>query len=122
MTGIAIIVAGLVFLGITAGVETLVLMQLRWATPGTSFYDALLSNMASALLLAMLAPRFGELANTVSLFTLVLVFCLAAALIEGAVLRLLRDRPLARCLLVSLAANAVSFFFVLAATLSLLFA
>ncbi|NNJ11583.1 hypothetical protein EKD04_014695 [Chloroflexales bacterium ZM16-3] len=122
MTGAVFIVVGLIFLAITTGVKTLVLVQLRWATPGKTFYDALLANMASGLLLAMLAPRFSEIANTVPLFTLVLGFCLAAALIEGAVLRLLRDRSLLRCYLVSLAANAASFFVVLALTLNLLLA
>lgn len=117
-----IIVAGLILLGITSAIETLVLMRLRWSSPGNTFYDALTANLASVLLLALVAPRFRGVVNTIPLFFVVAGFCLGAALIEGAILRLLRGRPLGRCYLSALAANAASFFFVLAATIGLLLA
>ncbi len=98
----------LVFLIVSIIIDALMLFQLKWADLRGAFRDSAVTNLVSALVIALLSQLLFQVEN---IFLALLLLLGVAWLVEGFVLMLLRKRTASRSYLAALVANFSSFIF-----------
>jgi hypothetical protein len=107
----------LIFLAIATLIETLVLFLLKWAPLPGAFRDAVVANLVSTVVLALVSQLVLGLGN---IFLVLLAALLIACAVEGLVLMLLRRRTVLASYQAALSANCAAFLFAYAFVFSFL--